>query len=236
MKEHQLRTSKDNQVKVVAESAEAVAHFADPENHVGTILRQINEERMYDPIFADKEDMTVLDLGANVGLFSLYAADSCERVVAVEAVPSTYAIATELTAKHPQIELHQYAISDKDQDVSFYINENSTTNSLVSHSGKEITVPGITIASLLEKLNIDHVDFVKCDIEGSEVIALTEETVGAVADKIDFWFVEVHQTNNGEVPWPGNLEMNRQQLKTVFENCGYTVEPVIHDQLYAFKA
>lgn len=236
MREHQLTTSKNNQIKVVAESKEAVEHFAEPENHVGTILRQINEERMYDPIFADGEDMTVLDLGANVGLFSLYAADSCERVVAVEAVPSTFRIAQEVTKDAKQIEMHQYAISDKDADVSFYLNENSTTNSLVSHQGDEITVPGITVASLLEKLGIDQVDFVKCDIEGSEVIALTEETVGAVADKIDFWFVEVHQTNNGEVPWPGNLEMNRQQLKTVFENCGYTVEPVIHDQLYAFKA
>ena len=236
MKEHQLRTSKDNQVQVVAESQAAIAHFAEPENHVGTILRQINEERMYDPVFADREDMTVLDLGANVGLFSLYAADSCKRVVAVEAVPSTYTIAKELTAKHLQIEMQQYAISNSNEDVSFYINENSTTNSLVSHQGDEITVPGITVAGLLDKLEIDHVDFVKCDIEGSEVIALTEDTVGAVADKIDFWFVEVHQTNNGDVAWPGNLEMNRQKLKTVFENCGYTVEPVIHDQLYAFKA
>jgi FkbM family methyltransferase len=236
MKEHQLRTSKDNQVQVVAESQAAIAHFAEPENHVGTILRQINEERMYDPVFADREDMTVLDLGANVGLFSLYAADSCKRVVAVEAVPSTFRIAQELTAKHLQIEMQQYAISNSNEDVSFYINENSTTNSLVSHQGDEITVPGITVAGLLDKLEIDHVDFVKCDIEGSEVIALTEDTVGAVADKIDFWFVEVHQTNNGDVAWPGNLEMNRQKLKTVFENCGYTVEPVIHDQLYAFKA
>ena len=236
MREHQLRTSKDNQVQVVAESPEAVAHFTDPENHVHTILKQINEERMYDPVFADREDMTVLDLGANVGLFSLYAADSCERVVAVEAVPSTYKITQEITKDFAQIEAHQFAISHKDADVDFYINENSTTNSLVSHRGEQITVPGITVAGLLEKLNMDHVDFVKCDIEGSEVIALTEDTVGAVADKIDFWFVEVHQTNNGDVAWPGNLEMNRQKLKTVFENCGYTVEPVIHDQLYAFKA
>lgn len=236
MIERNLRTSSGNNVKVVAESAEAEAHFRDPENHVGTILRQINEERMYDPIFAEREDMTVLDLGANVGLFSLYAADSCKRVIAVEAVPSTYMIANELTMDYPQIEVQQYAISDKDQDVSFYLNENSTTNSLVSHEGQEITVPGITVASLLKSLDIDHVDFVKCDIEGSEAIALTEETVGAVADKIDFWFVEVHQTNNGETAWPGNLEENRQQLKAVFESCGYTVEPVIHDQLYAYKA
>ena len=106
MREHQLRTSKDNQVQVVAESQAAIAHFAEPENHIGTILRQINEERMYDPVFADREDMTVLDLGANVGLFSLYAADSCERVVAVEAVPSTFSIAQEVTKDAKQIEMH----------------------------------------------------------------------------------------------------------------------------------
>ncbi len=50
-----LRTSKGNKINVVAESAEAKLHFDEPENHVDTILKQINEERMYDPIFLDKK-------------------------------------------------------------------------------------------------------------------------------------------------------------------------------------
>lgn len=235
MIEKTLRTSKGNELKVKANTVGSIAHFNDPENHVDTILNQINVERMYDPIFAGRTDMTVLDLGANVGLFSLYAADSCKRIVAVEAVPTTYMIMNELTAEHPVIEAQQYAISDANKDVSFFLNENSTTNSLVNRRGEEITVPGITLESLLTTCNLDQVDFVKCDIEGSEMISLTESTLAPVADKINFWFVEVHQTNSDEQPWPGNLGNNREVLGAMLKNFGYSVEPVIHDQLYAYK-
>jgi hypothetical protein len=99
----------------------------------------------------------------------------------------------------------------------------------------ETKVQCMTLETLLHMQGLDHVDFIKCDIEGSEMQALTDETLSPIANKVNFWFVEVHQTNVDKEAWPGNLESNRQQLAELFERHGYKTEPVIHDQLYAWK-
>lgn len=41
-----------------------------------------------------------------------------------------------------------------------------------------------------KKYNFDHVDFCKIDIEGSEMLSITEETLKPVFDKIDSFFIE----------------------------------------------
>lgn len=235
MIERQIKTSQNNEWKIISEDTDVVAYFNNPENQIETIIRQICDEGMYNPIFLGKSNMTVLDLGANCGLFSLYAADSCKRVVAVEAAPSTFGILQKLVKDQPVIETLNVAVAPTNEDLTFYINENSTTNSLLDRQGTPVTVQGNTLVHLLDSLAIDHVDFIKCDIEGSEMVALTEETVGAVAERVDFWFVEIHQTNVKETAWPGNLGSNRDQLAAIFQKCGYQTENVIHDQLFAWK-
>jgi FkbM family methyltransferase len=190
---------------------------------------------MYDPIFAGRSDMVVVDLGANIGLFSLYAQDSASKLIAVEPAPGTFNILKKLTAPHSNIVTVNAAVGNSDLSVPFYLNENNTTNSLVSKQGQRIDVPGITLAQLAATHNLTTIDFVKCDIEGSEVIALTEATLDPVKDIARFWFVEVHQTDVNNGPWPGNLEQNRQNLASIFRNAGYETEFVINDQLYAWK-
>jgi FkbM family methyltransferase len=235
MIERTIKTSQDNKWDIVSNDADVIAYFNEPENQIETITKQICDEGMYNPIFANRSDMTVLDLGANCGLFSLYAADSCKRIVAVEAAPSTFEILKKLVKDQPVVEALNCAVAPTNDDLTFYINENSTTNSLLDRKGTPVTVRGTTLANLLDSLAIEHVDFIKCDIEGSEMVALTEETVGAVADRVDFWFVEVHQTNVSETTWPGNLGSNREQLASMFQKLGYQTEMVIHDQLFAWK-
>jgi len=235
MLERTIKTSQDSTWKIISEDADVIAYFDDPENQIETITRQICDEGMYNPVFLNRSNMTVLDLGANCGLFSLYAADSCKRVVAVEAAPSTFEILQKLVQDQPVVEALNCAVAPANEDLTFYINENSTTNSLLDRKGTPVTVRGTTLVNLLDSLAIDHVDFIKCDIEGSEMVALTEETVGAVADRVDFWFVEVHQTNVSEATWPGNLGSNREQLASMFQKLGYQTENVIHDQLFAWK-
>jgi FkbM family methyltransferase len=235
MVEQLIKTSKNKELKYQSGNADVAAWFNNPENHTDTILKQINEERMYDPIFTDRNNMVVVDLGANCGLFSLYAADSCSQIIAVEPTPSTYNVLTEIVKDHNAIKPIQLAIGPVNETVSFYLNENSTTNSMLNRNGIETKVQSVTIDSLLDKENLTSVDFIKCDIEGSEMQALTDATLGPVADRVKFWFVEVHQTDIGDNAWPGNLENNRQQLAELFQRHGYQTESVIHDRLYAWK-
>jgi hypothetical protein len=69
-----------------------------------------------------------------------------------------------------------------------------------------------------------------------ETLAITDATIDPIRDQIGSWFIEIHQTNgNTGAPWPGNLEQNRQTIIGVLKNAGYSAEPVIHDQIFAWK-
>jgi FkbM family methyltransferase len=232
-----ILTSKNVEHKLPMDDTDVAAWF-DNCNVTQThhILRQINEERMFQPLLGSAEDYVILDLGANIGLFSLYAKDSAAKVIAVEPTPKTFGMLQKLTAGSPNIELLQGAASGVDGAVTFYVNDNPTINSLVNDVGEKVTVDAFTIDSIMKKFSVDYIDFVKCDIEGGEMVALTGATIGAVADKVGFWAVETHQTNASTgAPWPGNLDSNRQELATIFQRHGYQTDFVGHDQLLAWK-
>jgi FkbM family methyltransferase len=235
MIEQLIKTSQHKDYMYTSSNSNVIDWFNNPENYTNVILKQINEDRMYDPIFANRSDMVVVDLGANCGLFSLYAADSCKTLIAVEPAQSTFGVLKEIVKDHNQIVPLQLAIGPHNEMISFFINENSTTNSVLDRNGIETQVQCMTLETLFHMQKLDKIDFVKCDIEGSEMQALTDATLGAVSDKVQFWFIEVHQTDIKNQPWPGNLESNRQQLAELFQRHGYQTESVIHDQLYAWK-
>ena len=235
MIERTIKTSKQKNYIYQSRHPDVTAWFGNPENHTDIILRQINEDRMYDPVFQNRENLVVIDLGANCGLFSLYAADSCSKLISVEPTPNTFNVLQEIVKDHTNIVPLQLAIGPHNEMISFFINENSTTNSLLNRSGSETKVQCMTLETLMHMQGLNHVDFIKCDIEGSEMQSLTDATLGPISDKVDFWFVEVHQTNVSDAQWPGNLESNRQQLAELFQRHGYQTESVIHDQLFAWK-
>jgi FkbM family methyltransferase len=235
MIEQLVKTSQQQDFVYKSEQPNVTAWFDNPENYTDVILKQINEDRMYDPIFAGRTDMTVLDLGANCGLFSLYAADSCNKLIAVEPTPKTFDVLQEIVKDHANITPLQLAIGPHNEMISFFINENSTTNSMLNRNGTETKVQCMTLETLFHMQGLDHVDFIKCDIEGSEMQTLTDATLGPIADKVKFWFVEVHQTDVKDHAWPGNLGSNRQQLAELFQRHGYQTDLVIHDQLFAWK-
>jgi FkbM family methyltransferase len=233
----QIKTTKDRIHNIETDDAEIVDWFDRPDvTMTDCILDQLNNERLYDPVLANKENLIMLDVGANIGLFSLYAQDSAKQIICLEPTPNTLGILEKLTAGIDCIKIAPVALSDSDGEIIFYINENPTINSVVNQVGTEVRVQARTIETVLREQALEWVDFVKCDIEGSEMLAITEATIDPVKDQIGSWFIEVHQTNgNTGAPWPGNLEDNRQQLLAVLRNAGYSAEPIIHDQIFAWK-
>ena len=234
----QLLTSKNTMIDIVTEDAKAEAHFANPANYADIVLDQINNDRLYDQIFEGEDDLTVLDIGGNIGLFTLYAQDRCKAIYPVEPTPGHFHILKELTQAYPNVHPLNLAASNEDTTIDFYINEENTTmNSLANKYGTKVEVQARTIRSIIDELGLEHVDFIKCDIEGSEMVALTEETVGAVKELVDCWFIEVHATNDPKTAdqWAVGIESNRRKLATIFENAGYEVQDYRHDALFISK-
>jgi FkbM family methyltransferase len=229
----QIKTAKNNIIDVKSNDDDIVSHFADPANHVDDIIKQLEIEAFYAKLFPGKENLVVLDIGANVGLFSLYFQDQAKMVYSLEPTPGHFSILKRLTADYPKITPLNIALSDQDAEIDFFICGNNTTmNSMTARSDTEytenITVRGVTLATLIDELKLDHVDFIKCDIEGSESFALTSESIGAVKDKVDCWYVECHNNKKG-----GTYVEVANTLAKIFAQHGYDVSQYTNDGIVA---
>jgi FkbM family methyltransferase len=98
----------------------------------------------------------------------------------VEPTPSHQELFKKITQGLDNVELVQAALADRDETIHFYTSvTNTTQNSIVNtgavKGGDMFEVQGYCFDTLLDKYNLDHVDFCKIDIEGSEMVAITVE-------------------------------------------------------------
>jgi len=128
---------------------------------------------------------SVLDIGANVGIYSeLFArvVGPTGRVVAFEPVPTTYRQLQNRVGRLPQITIHQLAVSDQNGDVVLSLpGQDSGQASLKPHhqaswsDGSNIhehRARAITLDSWAAESGWPKVDFMKLDVEGAELLAL----------------------------------------------------------------
>ena len=119
-----------------------------------------------------KSNDVVLDLGANIGIFSRFASDrGAKKVYSFEPIQENFEL---LMLNRPDnCEAHRIAISNKDNEsiaMSYDANVPGGS-SFVAKSGPEQTVMTMTINTLVENGVIESPDFIKMDIEGAEVVA-----------------------------------------------------------------
>jgi FkbM family methyltransferase len=108
------------------------------------------------------------DVGAHIGFFTLQLARRCSQVVAVEASPTNVSrLRTNLELNDLDVAIEARAISDTWGEVPF------AEHGAMSHLGGE--VPVFVDAVTLDELLAIHGPpaFVKIDIEGAELRALT---------------------------------------------------------------
>lgn len=214
--EHELDLSKDF-VK---------AHFDDRKNCTEEILHQLNN-RFYNE-FIKGDDDVIVDLGANIGLFSLHAYPfAYKMLLSVEPTPSHYKILSHFISKFDDIIGVNAAISNVTGEMDFYLSEtNSTMNSLSNVYGNSIKVKTYTLKDLLEEFCIDKVDFMKVGIEGSEVLFLSQENIETMSRCVERFFIEFHDVNGKSYTEWRNL------FREVFIENGFECKDVSVDALF----
>jgi FkbM family methyltransferase len=136
---------------------------------------------------------TFVDIGANVGIYTLDAATNLGAegtVVAIEPNPPAFnrlcfnLKATQSgPAEWPKTHALQVGVSDTTGDLDLHLDpENLGSSSIIERpdhaasagavTGKTIRIPCKPLLQLLEKLSISRIDALKIDIEGAEDIAL----------------------------------------------------------------
>jgi FkbM family methyltransferase len=121
---------------------------------------------------------TFLDVGANVGGYSLFMAGvlgARGRVLAFEPQPDVLAELRFNVAQNPaaRIEVLPFALCDKDGEIELFIAaHNKGEASLFEGKGRAVTVQARTLLSVLRERGVTRVDAMKIDIEGAEDLAL----------------------------------------------------------------
>lgn len=147
------------------------------------VFTEVFEKDEYAIDGVDYAGKTVVDVGANQGFFSLYAASRGARVYAFEPVAENanmFRRNVEQNGLSDRVTLFEAAVTSGETEVTLFVgfnklgNPRSETASIVNDQRggttvEERTVRGIPIADLPSVCGVDEFDIMKFDCEGAEV-------------------------------------------------------------------
>jgi FkbM family methyltransferase len=224
-----LKNIKNEILNFQLQDPEVIDFLNDEKNYSLNIVKQINSHSFYRKLKL-APCSTVLDFGANIGLFSLYVSTGHNRVISFEPSPINFEILKKLTSNFNNIIPTNEALAVSDGTQEFYLDDqNSTMNSLVNkvHRIEPHFQPGgggyfeqkihdsllvntISLASIFDKYLLNNVEFVKIDIEGGE-IALHDDKFWIESDgRIDQLWIEAHHIPN--MHRDDNLQLIKEKL------------------------
>lgn len=190
--------------------------------------------------FIKPTDANIVDLGANIGVFSLFVAPQCNTLLSVEPFAAHFDLLAALSTQFVPLRVgHHFlkaAVGAVDQEAApFYVRpENSAMNGLdhgseSTYSKADQTVEVVSLNTLLThyKDNSMVIDFAKIDIEGAEYKAFQSVDRKLLKTWCKSLLVECH--NNAAASRGETMEL----VGGVLHGVGYTVREVNEATLFA---
>lgn len=143
-----------------------------------------------------KDSDSFLDVGANVGIYTLLAAEKLPngRVYSIEALPKNAARLKENLALNnfTHVITYDLAVSDAPGYVTLDLADGDSTPSITGNTSQtELKVPTDTLDNLLAD-SIDSLTLAKMDIEGAELLALKGAIALLQQQRPMVWILEVN--------------------------------------------
>jgi FkbM family methyltransferase len=124
-----------------------------------------------------KDGDYVLDIGANIGFYSLAIAKRYPHsfIHAFEPIPETFEKLVDNSAQFKNIYAHNYPLTDKYETIKFFYDRSepgaaSMRNIRETDKAIAIKVNTQTLDGLAQFFT--RIDFIKCDVEGSEIFVI----------------------------------------------------------------
>lgn len=201
-------------------------HFFDWNNsYIPNILHEIYLQKIYAPFLSGKRDLVLFDLGSNIGLWTLYAAQYAKKVYSFEPAKSTFEIGKKNIEDNGimNVELVNKAVATEDGELTFYHSQNSTMNSLneaVNTLPKEKeVVKAVRLDTFVKEKGIEKIDFMKIDVEGVEDKIFSSDSFISIAPIVESFVYEWHSWANAN---PNTINAGLKEL-------GFTVRQIPSD-------
>ncbi|ANM31988.1 hypothetical protein ABI59_00550 [Acidobacteria bacterium Mor1] len=144
--------------------------------------------------------LTVIDAGANVGLFALYMkfVDPQATVHCFEPVPTTLGLLEHNVGSLSRVHVHPFALGQGEREVEITLSRSNTgANSFkgtCGDPGEGCVISCRDAAAEFDALGLDRLDVLKVDTEGCEVEIL--ESLGDRLDAVDYVLLEYHSDDD----------------------------------------
>lgn len=148
---------------------------------------------------------TVVDIGANVGYFSLFmlSINPRAKVFAYEPIPKNFELLSRYKSENPSLDFQIFneAVSKSSQkSITLHFDETDafTTSASIfkDHETKnQFTVESTCLERIIQDNRLTGIDFIKIDCEGSEY-DIIYDAPPAILDKISIISIETHPGKN----------------------------------------
>lgn len=195
------------------------------DNYIGHIMAEVYKDRVYDPFLMGKSNLTIFDIGGNIGITANYFSDF-GKVYSFEPSKEHFSCLSkmvEFNGLQDKIIPVNKAVYIKDGKLPFFHNPNRTMYSLHSavYDGKSEVeeVDCVALDTFINENKIEHIDFMKLDVEGSETEIISSSSFKNISDKIDTIVAEVHA-------WSGR---NPNQIIDALKMRGFNISQLPSD-------
>jgi FkbM family methyltransferase len=165
---------------------ESLAGFTTNPNERLSLRVRLYLLRKYEPAVCQqirklvRPGMVVIDIGANIGYIArelARAVGPTGRVLAFEPNPVVFSILERNMRRHPQVQVFPFALGERDGELNLRFSPNETGRTsffAVGNAASEsLAVKIRPLVPVLREAGVTHVDFLKIDVEGAELIALS---------------------------------------------------------------
>jgi FkbM family methyltransferase len=184
--------------------------------------------------FQIKKTDVVIDVGAHIGLFSLYASQNCTKgkIFAFEPIKENYEIleSNKKLNDFSNIQSENCAISDVTSKITLYQSNDESGHSRFIQTNNPVEVASKSLNDFFKENRLESVNLLKLDCEGSEyeIIDSLEDKYFEMTEKM---IIEYHLADSN----PELLEKLKNKLKC--HSYKISIEPLFKDIgfLYAKK-
>ncbi len=195
-------------------------------------------KRVYEKYFRVNLNDIVIDIGANVGAFSIYAANLAKKgkVYAFEPEEKNFKLLEENIGANnlSNIKIFKLGVAGRKKKTKLFISKMPTSHSIYipsKASGKSLTTQFITLKQIFKENKINRCNFLKIDCEGAEydILFNCPKEVLKKIEKIAMEFHDFDKKHN-------HLRLKQYLLKNAFRTIVSDEKPLERvGMLYAVR-